>query len=173
MATKKSMFVLFGILMISACVLGSTMQAGAETMNFKRYSYEIKSERVPIDDVEGHVVSLSTRRAFWVFENGEVATAISVVSSDQIKGSGPTIQYTTITFTDGSIIISRLGGMSAGTAPGVHTSGAKDGEIIKATGRFTGIKGTVTYTSKYLPLEKGEGGQKSVGEGIISYALPK
>ena len=173
MATKKSMFVPFGILMISACVLGSTMQAGAETMNFKRYSYETKSERVPIDDVEGHVVSLATRRAFWVFENGEVATAISVVSSDQIKGSGPTTQYTTITFTDGSIIVSRIGGISAGTGPGVHTSSAKDGEIIKGTGRFKGIKGTVTYTSKYLPLEKGEEGQKSVGEGIINYTLPK
>ena len=38
MATKKSMWVLFGILVISAWVLGSAIQAGAETMNYKFYT---------------------------------------------------------------------------------------------------------------------------------------
>jgi len=35
MATKKSLRVLVGICVISACVLGAAMQAGAETLNYK------------------------------------------------------------------------------------------------------------------------------------------
>lgn len=64
------MWVLFGILVISAWVLGSAIQAGAETMNFKLYTYVRKGEIVPIDDVEGHIVNLLVRRSFYAFENG-------------------------------------------------------------------------------------------------------
>ena len=64
MATKKSMCVLFGILVISACVLGSVIQAGAETLKFKGYTYVTKAESVPVGDVDGHTVTFTTRRAF-------------------------------------------------------------------------------------------------------------
>ncbi len=78
MATKK-VFVLFGILVISAWVLGSAIQVGAETMNFKLYTYVMKGERIPIQDVEGHFVRLIVRGSFYAFENGEVATVSSVL----------------------------------------------------------------------------------------------
>jgi hypothetical protein len=45
-------------------------------------------------------------------------------------------------------------------------------EIVKGTGRFEGIKGTGTSKVKYLPLEKGEAGQKGIGEGALTYTLP-
>jgi len=35
MTTKKSVWVLFGILVLSAWVLGSAIQVGAETMKFR------------------------------------------------------------------------------------------------------------------------------------------
>jgi len=38
MATRKSILILFGILLILAWVLGSAIQAGAETMNYKYYT---------------------------------------------------------------------------------------------------------------------------------------
>jgi hypothetical protein len=38
MATKKSMWVLFGILIISGWIFGAAIQAGAETMNYKAYT---------------------------------------------------------------------------------------------------------------------------------------
>ncbi len=70
MTTKKSKWVLFGILVISAWVLGSTIQAEAETMNYKFYTYLIKGESATVGDVEGHIVYLNMRGAFYVFENG-------------------------------------------------------------------------------------------------------
>jgi len=166
MATKKSMLVLFGILVISAWVLGFTIQAGAETMNYKFYTWATKYESVPVADVEGHTVGLTTRGAFYVFENGEIATMDQVATVDFIKGSGPFMQYVTIKFQDGSTIIIKSQGTIGGAA------GAWTSEIIKGTGRFEGIKGTQAAKAKYLPVEKGEAGPKGYGEGSITYTLP-
>jgi hypothetical protein len=172
MATKKTVWVLFGILVISAWVLGSAIQAGAETMNYKFYTWVNKGENVPVDDVEGHLVILHMRGAFYVFENGEVATIKHVATGDLIKGAGSFQQYVTINFEDGSTIMIKSQGTIGGTAAGTAGSGGWTSEIIKGTGRFEGIKGTQSAKAKFLPLEKGEAGQKGYGEGTITYTLP-
>ena len=172
MATKKSMSVFFGVLMISSFVLASVMQAGAETLKFKAYTYVTKAERAPVGDVEGHTVGFNIRKAFIVFENGEVAIQTSVGTSDAIKGSGSSLQYQTITFSDGSTIIIKAQTAVAGTASKAPTSAKVTREIIKGTGRFEGIKGTGTSTVKYFPVEEGEAGPKGIGEGTITYTLP-
>jgi hypothetical protein len=166
MATKKTMWVLFGILVITVWVLGSAIQAGAETMNYKFYTWAIKGESVPVADVEVHSVDLFTRGAFYVFENGEVATVDVVGTGDFIKGLGPFMQYVNIKFQDGSTIMIKSQGTFGGTA------GQWKSEIIKGTGRFEGIKGTQSAKAKYLPVEKGEAGPKGYGEGTITYTLP-
>ena len=166
MATKKSMWVLIGILMASAWVFGSTVQSGAETMNYKFYTYVTKSENVPVGDVDGHTVGLDVRKSFYVFENGEVATSNSVVTMDFIKNSGPFMQYLTLTFPDGSTIAYKTQGTFGGAAADLKS------EILKGTGRFEGIKGTVSAKGKYLPPEKGEPGMKGYGEGTMTYTLP-
>jgi hypothetical protein len=155
MATKNSMWVLFGILVVSAWVLGSAIQAGAETLNYKTYTYVTKAESFPIGDVEGHTMGFSLRRAFCVFENGEVATQSSVITHDMIKGSGSAFQYSTMTFADGSTIIMKIQVTEEGTVAGPSASRITR-EIIKGTGRFEGIKGTGTTKITYLPVEKDE-----------------
>ncbi len=167
MATKKSIWVLFSILLILFLVLGSAIQARAETMNYKFYTYAITGESVPVADVEGHSVELFTRGAFYVFENGEVATINHVGTGDFIKGFGSFMQYVNIKFQDGSAIIIKSRGVFGGAA------GQWESEIIKGTGRFEGIKGTQSAKSKFLPVEKGEAGPKGYGEGTITYTLPK
>ena len=172
MATRKSIWILFCVLVISALVLGSVIQAGAETMNYKFYTWVNKGEMVPVGDVEGHNVSITMRGAFWIFENGEIATINHVATGDTIKGSGSFMQYVTVKFTDDSTIIIKSHGTVGGTAVGAYTSGGWTSEIIKGTGRFEGIKGTQSAKAKYLPLEKGEFGPKGYGEGTITYTLP-
>jgi len=151
---------------ISAWVLGSPLQAGAETMNFKVYNWVTKRETVPVADVEGHALGLTVRNAYFIFENGEVATSISVGTHNYIKGKGPFMQYVTLTFQDGSTIIIKSQG-TVGAPAGQWTS-----EIIKGTGRFQGIKGTQAAKAKYLPVEKWEAGPKGYGEGTITYTPP-
>jgi hypothetical protein len=171
MVTRKSIGALFGVLVMSALIHGSVIQSGAETMNFKLYTYVIKAERIPIGDVEGHMMAMNVRGSFYVFENGEVATVNVVSTTDQIKGAGPFMQYATITFADGSTIIVKSQGTLGGTAEGVLASGGWKSEIIKGTGRYEGIKGTVTSKAKYLPVEKGEAGPKGIGEGTLTFTL--
>ena len=137
-------------------------------MNYKFYTWVIKGENVPVGDVEGHIVALHMRGAFYVFENGEVATINHVATGDFIKGSGAFMQYVTLNFADGSTIMIK----SQGTLGVAYTAGGWKSEIIKGTGRFEGIKGTQSAKAKYLPLEKGEAGPKGYGEGTITYTLP-
>jgi hypothetical protein len=167
MATAKSVWYFIIVLVAWTCLTGIFTPASAETLNYKLYDYVTKVEGVPVDDVEGHALFLMIRKGFYVFENGEVATGMTVNTADIIKGSGPFNNYATITFADGSTIVSKnQGTLAAGTTV------KREGEIIKGTGRFEGIKGTVTITLKYLPPEKGEDGPKGIGEGTINYTLP-
>jgi hypothetical protein len=166
MVTKRSIFVLFGILVISAWVFGSAIQAGAETMNYKYYTYVTKSVNDPVGDVDGHTVGHEVRKSFYVFENGEVATSNGVVTGDLIKFSGPFMQYLTLNFPDGSTIIWKVQGTFGGASASMKS------EILKGTGRFEGIKGTQVSKGKYLPVEEGEAGPKGYGEGAMTYTLP-
>ncbi len=166
MATQKSLRILVGICVMSALVLGSAMPGAAETLTYKFYTWMIKNESVPVADMEGHTMSFGMRGAFYVFDNGEVATIKHVYTSDLIKGAGPFMQYVTVNFPDGSTITIKSQGTVGGAAGG-WTS-----EILKGTGRFEGIKGTQSAKAKYLPVEPGEAGAKGYGEGTITYTLP-
>jgi len=166
MATPKSLWVLIGLLAISVWVLGSALPVRAEELHYKFYTWVIKSESVPVGDAEGHTVTLGTRGALYVFDNGEVATMSNVYTADFTKGAGPFMQYVTVKFPDGATIIWKSQG-TVGPGAGGWTS-----EILKGTGRFEGIKGTQSGQAKYLPIEPGEPGTRGYGEGTITYTLP-
>jgi hypothetical protein len=172
MTTKKSRWVLFGILVISVWFLESAIQATAETLNYKSYTYVIKQEIIPIGDVEGHLLVFYVRSGFYVFENEEVAIVNNVGTGEDAKGGRSILQYSTLTFPDGSTIIIKSEGTVGGGVPGAPTSGGLKTEIIKGTGRFEGIKGTASSKFKIIPGEKGEPGPKTFGEGTMNYTLP-
>jgi hypothetical protein len=108
MATRKSIGVLFGILVISAWILGFAIQARAETLNYKLYAVTIKADSVPIGDAEGHNMGLTVRSGFMVFENGEVATGYAVILGDMAKRTASNSQYISVTFPDGSLLLERI-----------------------------------------------------------------
>jgi hypothetical protein len=173
MAMKKTIPFLFTLLVTLAWVLWSATPAQAETLNYKSYTWVIKSDDVPVGDVEGRNVGIRVRGGFYVFENGEVATTNSVNTQDFVKGSGSYMRYITINFEDGSTIIIKSQGNTIGRAAGrSYATSEATGEIIKGTGRFEGIKGTEKVKFKYLPVIKGEPGSRGYGEGTITYTLP-
>jgi hypothetical protein len=114
MAIRKLIWVLFGIAVISVWVLGSAIQAGTETLNYKSYTYAIKGESMPVGDVEGHSLLSFVRGGFYVFENGEVATANQVGTGEEVKGGFSILYYCTLTFPDGSTIMTRVQGALGG-----------------------------------------------------------
>jgi hypothetical protein len=156
---------------IGIWLLGAVPQAMAETMNIKYFSHVMKREGVPIPDAEGHAVAFGMSEGATVLETGEMAWHKSVVLSDMTKGSGSIELYSTHTFPDGSTFTTHTKGTVEATSAGV-TARKWAGDIIHGTGRFQGIKGTITTSSKMLPPEKGEIAGKNIGEGTLNYTLP-
>ena len=165
MTTKKFMWVLLNVF-IAIWVLGSVSQTMAETRKGKTFHYTAKAEMVPIPDTEGHWFGMFVREGVNTYEDGEQGWNKTVVIFDNTKGVGTFDQYTTVTFKDGSTTVSHTKGTSSG--PEAQFSG----EIIHGTGRFQGIKGTVTGTAKNLPPVKGEIIGKALSEWTMTFTLP-
>lgn len=70
---------------------------------------------------------------------------------DYIKGAGTSDAHTTYTFPDGSIFTTRSKGTVKTTLAGVISAAKWVGDIIQGTGRFQGIKGPSTSSTKLLP----------------------
>jgi hypothetical protein len=160
------------ILVIGSCLLGSVPQATAETLNFKMLAHVTKAEMVPIADVEGHNISIQVREGVAVYGNGEWAWLKANNLYDTIKGAGTANGYTSFTFLDGSTFIIHTKGTLEGTPQGVTSAATWTADVVQGTGRFQGIKGTLTYSIKVLPPEKGEPAGKSLSEGTLVYTLP-
>ncbi len=153
-------------------LLGFVPQATAETLTFKSFNHVTKAEMVPLADVEGHNISLVVREGVTVFQNGEWAWTTSTNVRDLVKGAGTGDAYSTYTFLDGSTFTIHRKGKIEATPQGVTSAAAWTGNIIHGTGRFQGIKGTMTTSAKILPPEKGEPVGKALSEGTLTYTLP-
>ena len=165
MITKKFMPVLLSVF-IATWLLSSVSQTMAETRKGKTFQHTTKVEMVPIPDAEGHMVGAFVREGVNIYDNGELGWNKTVIIWDGTKGVGSFSQYTTVTFQDGSTTTSYTKG--TGSGPTAQFSG----ELIHGTGRFQGIKGTVTGTAKNLPPEKGEIIGKAVSEWTLTFTLP-
>jgi hypothetical protein len=143
------------------------MTPGAqETRKAKFFNHVTKMEGLPIPDAEGHFVGMVVREGVNIYDDGELGWQKSVITFDATKGGVSFSQYTTVTFQDESTTTSYTKGTQSG--PAFQFTG----EIIHGTGRFQGIKGTVTATGKMLPVQKGEIGPKAVGEFTLTFTLP-
>lgn len=171
MATRKSMWVFFGILVISVWVLGSVIQAGAETMKCRTASTATKDERIAVSDEQGHELQLEILQGLAFFENGEIAKYRSHAIGDSTPGKGgQAITYQIYTFEDGSTIVNRTQRLLVPDQSGNYSAKATI-EIIKGTGRFEGIKGTASATGKnFLPGK--EEALRATNEIIFTYTLP-
>lgn len=170
---KKSSWVLIALFVISVGLLCSVPQAMAETLNYKAFMHVTQSQNVQIGDVATHWVALVVREGAAALETGEMAWAKGVVTFDVIDGGGPWTLYSTLTFQDGSTIITLSKGISEKHSASGHEDQKRTGEIIKGTGRFEGIKGTASALMKQIPPEKGELGAKALSEVTLTYTLPK
>ena len=171
MATKKSMWVFFGILVISAWVLGSAIQAGAETLKGRLAMTVTKDESIPVNDEEGHVLGVQIQEGLSFFENGEIAKYRNHNVYDLMPGKGgQAIGYNIWTFEDGSTVVNRLQRLMVLDKDG-NLSAKVTTEFVKGTGRFAGIKGTGAATSKVFPASKGEAGRQ-FADFTWTYTLP-
>ena len=171
MATKMSTWVLFGILVITAWVLGSAIQAGAETMKWRTAATVTKQESIPVSDEEGHFLGVQLLQGLAFFENGEIAKLRSHAIYDTTPGKGgQAITYHIYTFEDGSTFAVRNQRLLVADKSG-NLSAKVTSEVIKGTGRFEGIKGTASAIGKTFEASKGEA-TRSTNEFTLTYTLP-
>jgi hypothetical protein len=171
MATKKSVWVLFGILLISVWILGCTIQVGAETMKCKNIATATKDEKIPVSDEEGHILGLQIMEGLAFCENGEVPKVRHHAVWDFVPGKGSqAIGYSIFTFEDGSTVVIRFQRLTT-KEPSGNLSAKVTSEIIKGTGRFEGIKGTSSGTGKTFPPSKEEAA-RAFTDGTWTYILP-
>ena len=170
MGTKKSMQIFVGCFVIAASFLGFVIEAKAEAMKCRTAAIYVKEETMPVGDLEGRTLGMSMREGLSFFENGEIANFKNYTIEDQGGGMGQTIGYTFYTFADGSRIIVRVGAQNIYDPSGTRLTKAVN-EIIKGAGRFEGIKGTTSTTSKSSPPVKGEY-RKQTLDTTFTYTLP-
>jgi len=171
MSAKKSRWILFGILIIMAWVLGSVIQAGAETLKCKSAQTATKDERMEVGDVKGHFLALMRMQGLAYCENGEVVRMRSDSIFDFAPGKGAqAIGYTFFTFDDGSTIVNRFQRSTFLEQSGVGSAKASS-DLIKGTGRFEGIKGTTSVKGKNFPRSKEEP-SRSFSDITFTYTLP-
>ena len=167
MAARKLICVLFGILAISAWVLGSAIQVGAETLKCRNTTTVTKSEELPVSDEEGHILGVSISEGLAFCDTGEIVKMRTHRAYDVMPG-GVTqmISYNVYTFEDGSAFVTRSQRFIAPDGSAKTT-----GEIIKGTGRFEGIKGSGSATGKTFPPGKGEA-LRVFNDSTFTYTLP-
>jgi hypothetical protein len=167
-------WVVVPILVITAWLLGSVSHGRAETMKCRSSGNVVKMEVIPIPDVEGHAIGVIKRDGLAFFEGGEVATFNALATFDAIGGKGAQAQgYILFTFVDGSSIITTFRQPMEPDPGGKFTWDSKfTGEILKGTGRFLGIKGSLSGTGKQFKPEKGELTGKSFNDWTLTCTLP-
>jgi hypothetical protein len=171
MAAKKSVLVFSTILVISVWVLGSTIQAGAETLRGKSIAITTKDENIKVNDVPGHILGLSISEGLAFFENGEIAKVRSHTIYDSTPGKGSElIIYNIWTFEDGSTVTNKGQRSLVPDKSGIRTAKSTS-EFIKGTGRFEGIKGSGSATGKNFLASEGDA-SRVFSDFTWTYTLP-
>ena len=171
-AMKKTNLALILALFLSLALGLFIGQAIAETVNWRITSYFIKMEAIPVPDVEGHFIGMYERRGLATFEDGEVRVYHTRGTFDSIKGQGSFQGYTTLTANDGSeTMVKYQGNLTIPPGEKLATLSG-NGDYIKGSGRFQGIKGEVSFSGKYItPYGKETKGDQVV-DATGTYTLP-
>ena len=174
MKKTKIILAVISIFLISIWLFPN--QAGAETWKYKIVMYFTKAEYAPIPAMEGQAYALFEFRGLTFWENGETSFYSGAAIGEFYQGKGPVQNCVVHTFADGSTIVTKNKFINI-SAPDGKTSSYEDitGEIVKGSGRFERIKGTVTAKGKRLaPLSPGlkEMRGDAVVEGVMTYTLP-
>jgi hypothetical protein len=126
------------------------------TLKYRSIWHTTFTQSQNVLDTDGHIVA-AIRSEGVVSLDGSVAVDNFTGTLDYTKGSGPTVVYDDITFSDGSALFLKMPGMT--TAEGPRSTFKNAITIIGGKGRFAGAKGDGTLTGARLAPQPGVGAQ--------------
>ncbi len=174
MILKKFILIFIGTLVIMAWLLGFVTQAIAETTQFRNVGQFSRMEMIQAGDTEGHLLLIWEWRGLQ-FSGGEVSIMTGWGTCDIVKGNGPCQGYYLSKSEDGSTTVSKTQFISTISPDGKTAGYDGKGEYIGGTGRFAGIKGSLSFKGKRItPISPGlkETRGDAVAEGTATYTLP-
>jgi hypothetical protein len=119
------------------------------------YTTSVQSQNIP--DADGHIVAIVNASGIASFPDGSTALDNFTTIVDYTKGSGPTVTYDNITFSDGSALFLKLVGTT--TAEGLRSTFKNIITIIGGKGRFSGARGDGMSVGTRLAPQPGAGAQ--------------
>ena len=159
--------------LIAALILLPATKVRAETVKYNYTTNHSRVEWVPIPDEKGHIVGVWERRGVAIFED-EVAALTMRGTFDGKEGKVSIQGYSQTNFKDGSTITQKIQCTLAphqGEALRLYEG---TGEYIKGTGRFEGIKGTISFTGREItPFTKDDIAAYNWMDVTGTYTLPK
>jgi hypothetical protein len=173
MSTSPSSLRVVGILGLAALLCAGVLASAQSkvTVRYKEVHYQLTESIFPVGDpADGHVQGVWVRRGLTILETGEVATYSAAGDVDIVKGVGTISGHDTTSFDDGSTWSTRFEGQFSVGPKGTWIIPHK-GEFIEGTGRFAGIKGTLTYTSRQIST-KPDFAAFAETEGTATYTVP-
>ena len=169
----KKLFLLSTIVFVFTITMGFFLNnAQAEEVEYQVVNYLVGVNYIPVPDVEKHGIGTYERRGVAIFKNGETAAFHTRGLWDFINHNGVFNGYQTLTFPDGSTNMIKYSGNMTTEGENLPTLKAK-GEYINGTGKYEGIKGSVTYTSKFITPYNDKTKGDTVMKAKGSYTLPK
>jgi hypothetical protein len=173
METKKSVWILIGMVVIMAWLLGSVTQAGAQTYTVKcrETGHLPKVQVIEVGDVPGHIIFTAELAGISSCDDGSVATTSEKGMGDVTKGSGKSQAYELVTFEDGSTQWVKTQNTITANPDGKTARWEGTFEYTKGTGRFEGIQGGGTFIGKRLAPVPGAGAQY-YSDSTGTYTLP-
>ena len=128
---------------------------------------------LPAGDDENHVAGLGKRTGKAVFSDGRKAQYSNIFFMDWYRGKSISLWgYSKMVFKDGSWMFFKWDSQFAGMDEAGKSMFKGTGTILKGTGLYEGIKGTVMYYNRQLPPseEYPKGARKA--KAVFTYTLP-
>lgn len=164
--------VCFMVLIISAWMLTSVVQAGEVTRSLKINNYITKLQAIPVPESPGRVIGFYEREGEGQYKDGETVKQILRCTFDMVRGVGTFQGYSQLIFKDGSTALVKVKGVMTKPEKGKLPSGHGTGKYIKGTGRFKGVQGTNVFKAQMLKPY----GKESKGDALVevtaTYTLP-
>ena len=169
----KKIYFLYLLALVVSFTLGFyPVDANAEDVEYQLLTYLVRVDFIPVPDVDKHAIGIFERRGVAIFKNGETAAYHTRGTWDFIDGNGQFTGYTTLTYKDGSMTISKYSGNQIQES-GKLASMKGNGEYIKGTGKYEGIQGNVSFSGDYVTPY----GKETKGDVVVkakgSYTLTK
>jgi hypothetical protein len=156
-----------GIMLCAALLFGAPLAEAGQEIKFKVVSHITKVHIQHVADAENHIMGIYEHKGVALFADGKAASFEDQGSFDMYEPDGSHIGYVKLSFNDGSSIIFKYQGeeyrKDGSDLPFIKGKGS----FMSGTGRYKGIKGSLTYDGGYItPYDEKT---KSVGDSVVEY----